>query len=182
MKTAFKPSLLFLALAMSLTACFGCGENKNGAAGTAGAKGTTVRVHSATGIDFFTTTEGKNYGLYGVQGLNLPIQLNWADNYKSESRTFFSNCVVGKDVSVVVKKEFKPSAPTPGITYDKALVYLPDGTLLNEKMIEEGYVHVNKDELKDDSETLNRFLAIEKAARAAKKGAWKYWFDKMPAD
>jgi len=176
MKGYIKISCLLLA---AITICAGCGKLNNGAKQDS-AK--TVRVHGTVGVDCFTTTEGKNYGLYGVQASSVPISLPWEKDYKDEARKFFSDSLTGKEVKIVVKIEYKPGAPNAGITYDEALVYLPDGTLLNEKLLEEGYAHVNTNELQNDSGTLERFQKIEKAARAAKKGAWKYWADKMPAN
>jgi len=59
-----------------------------------------------------------------------------------------------------------------------AYVYLPDGTMLNERIVEAGYGYAD---WRFDHPYMDRFLATERRARKAKAGLWKNVTpDKMP--
>lgn len=58
--------------------------------------------------------------------------------------------------------------------YDRLLahVYLPDGTWLNKKLLEEGVAHVYS--FPDNRSHLNKLLAAEAQARDSEKGMWQH--------
>lgn len=58
--------------------------------------------------------------------------------------------------------------------YDRLLahVYLPDGTWLNKKLLEEGGAHVYS--FPDNRSHLDKLLAAEQQARSAEKGMWAH--------
>lgn len=159
--------LLCLGVMLVLSGCAGCSRTLQ------------VEVRDTAGATAFTTVDSKTVVLYGVKDLLVPGESDEAKECFQHARDLLKTKTMGKTLKVIVKGETAQNGKE-GVALH-GLVYLPDGEMLNETIITEGYGYVDEQELKNDPEKLKRFLDLQEKARLEKKGAWKYWADKQPS-
>ena len=115
------------------------------------------------------------FGLLGVEAIEYGgYEEGGGKEYMTKGRQTLWSIIEGKKLRV---EEYKYKL-FDGTEATACLVYLPSGEMLNELVLAEGYCYVEKNELEDHPDLLERFLKIEKEAKAKKKGGWAYWAKK----
>lgn len=106
--------------------------------------GIKMRVKETAGCNFFITADGKNVLLYGVHAIHVNEDI--APGFNDESSEYFRERIVGKIVRVVSRGEEVIN----GARCIMGLVYLDNGVLLNEELLNKGYVCVEPREMEND--------------------------------
>jgi len=138
-----------------------------------------VSVKHTIGTDGFMTGDGRLVQLYGVQAAFVPKEIS--PDYVSNLHVFFANHLEGKTVRIEIRssyiQEYDGNKSSP---IYRAIVYLPDGRMLNKEMLSAGYYSVKSQDFdKKDQKLLQEFQDLQRAAKAAHKGAWAFDHDKQ---
>jgi len=97
---------------------------------------------------------------------NKPVE-----RYGKEASAFTAKLVEGKSVRIEFDQANEASQNRDKYGRLLAYVYLPDDTLLNDRIIRDGYGHAYT-KYPFDPEKLDQFRAAEKEARENKRGMW----------
>lgn len=113
--------------------------------------------------------EKERIKLLGVNAPNLNSNSDKAPEYFAQEATDFTNQYTNKVVSVEFDKVAGPRDK-----YDRLIVFirLPDGSLLNEKLVEGGFAKFVGG-IKFENSIMDEFGNLQRAAQDEKKGIWK---------
>jgi micrococcal nuclease len=127
------------------------------------ATATVTRVVDGDTIEISPSFEG--FWTVRLIGVDTPETHGGTQPYGSEARNFTRQYLEGKEVSLELDVEKVDP-------YGRLLayVYLPDGEMFNETLVEEGYAQVAT--FPPNVKYTDRFLEAQREARAANRGLW----------
>lgn len=126
------------------------------------------RVRHVIDGDTIILSTNERVRLLGINAPEVRHKDSMGQFYGEEAKYFLGKLVEGKEVIL----ENDPNQES----FDRfgrrlAYLYLPDGTLVNERLVKEGYVEVFR---KYEFKYKDKFLAEEKEAQNKKIGMWSH--------
>ena len=126
-----------------------------------------TRVVSGDTIEVTIQGIGFTIGYYGVKAPQMPTARAKAECYAAQSSAYNRGLVAGMTLRVERDQtDFEPSGSGRLLRY----VYLPDGRMVNELLLQTGQVVAAPGST--DTRYQVRLLAAQQAAQAAKAGMW----------
>ncbi|MBA2564124.1 MAG: thermonuclease family protein [Gemmatimonadetes bacterium] len=147
--------LLLLALGIPALPSLGCAQEK----------GSTVVVKRVIDGDTIEVDPGGKVRLIGVDAAELGDSRDIVDSLGREATDYTRRALLGRKVRL-------------DFDFDRrddhgrllAYAYLPDGTLFNEKIVEDGYAQALT---RYPFRHLDEFVSAQRQARSARRGLWK---------
>lgn len=128
----------------------------------------TFTVYEASSGDTVKLDTGKNLKLLGVTSPKLSGPSNLPDYFADKAKAYTNRLMKGKEIKVTFDKR-KVDRHGQWLGY----VWLGNGELLNEKVIEDGYGFADKTTLIQNAEIREALEAAQDSARAARAGMWR---------
>ncbi len=123
--------------------------------------------------DTIILTDGRHVRLIGIDAPEIENRKKGkrAEPYGDKAKTFLQSLTASKKVRLVLDKDAKDH-------YGRTLayVYLPDGTMANEAMIENGYAHCLYK--KPNIKFQKQLLKAQRRAMKKQVGMWRQWQEK----